>query len=99
MERSFSTGRIPCTIKIFEADISKATNIFKHPSLKENKSFVPASKKLVLNLDNLGVYTDNIEGMVFGPVLPNGHKTLLMVADNNFAAFEQTQFFLFEVIP
>jgi hypothetical protein len=45
---------------------------------------VPATKKLLLNLDDLGIYIDNIEGVTFGPVLPNGHKTLGMVADNNF---------------
>ncbi len=50
-------------------------------------------------MDSLGVYVDNVEGMCFGPTLPNGHKTLVMVADNNFQLFETTQFFLFEIIP
>jgi hypothetical protein len=50
-------------------------------------------------MDDLGVFTDNIEGVTFGPVLPNGHPTLLFVADNNFAAYQRSQFFLFEIIP
>lgn len=99
MERSYSTGRLPCTIKIYEADLYGATNIRNNPSLQQHTKFTPASKRLILNLDSLGVFTDNVEGMTFGPTLPNGHRTLVCVADNNFAAFEKTQFFLFEIIP
>lgn len=99
IERSFSTGRIPCTIKVFEANLKKATNVKNIPSLREMKVYKPASKKLLLNMDDLGIFTDNIEGVTFGPDLPNGHKTLVFVADNNFNAFEKTQFLLFEVIP
>ena len=97
MERSFSTGRMSCAIKIFEADLSKASNIKDNLSLMQNKNFVPATKRLILNMDSLGRYIDNVEGMTFGPTLPNGHKTLLTVVDNNFNIFEKTQFFLFEV--
>lgn len=99
LERSFSTGIMQCTIKVFLTDLSKATNIIHNPSLKENKDFVPAAKKLLLNMDNLGFYIDNIEGVTFGPTLPNGHKTLVFVSDNNFNFLEKTQFLLFEVIP
>ncbi|MDB5210841.1 MAG: hypothetical protein JWQ30_1668 [Sediminibacterium sp.] len=99
LERSFSTGRLPCTIKIFLADIKGATDIKNNTSLKITPAKKPVSKKLLLNMDSLGVYVDNVEGATFGPTLPNGHKTLVLVADNNFVIFEKTQFFLFEVIP
>ncbi|MDE3235082.1 MAG: esterase-like activity of phytase family protein [Bacteroidota bacterium] len=99
MERSFSTGRLACTIKIYLADLHKASNVMNNSSFKKNSSFVSASKKLLLNMDTLGRYIDNVEGMTFGPTLPNGHRTLLMIADNNFSPVEKTQFFLFEVIP
>lgn len=99
MERSFSSGKLACTIKIYETDLSNASDIRNNQSLQLNKAFVPAAKKLVLNMDNLGIYVDNVEGMTFGPTLPNGHKTLICVADNNFAFLEKTQFFLFEIIP
>jgi hypothetical protein len=98
IERSFSTGRAPCTIKVFIADISNATDIKNVPSLKSNTGFVPASKKLLLNMDDLGIYIDNVEGVTFGPLLPNGHKTLIFVADNNFSADEKSQLLLFEVL-
>lgn len=96
IERSFSSGRLPCTIKIFIADLQSATDI-SNIVLKGNNNFIPASKKLLLNMDDLGIYIDNIEGVTFGPALPNGHKTLLFIADNNFNAVQKTQLLLFEV--
>ena len=98
IERSFSAGRLACTIKVFITDLGKATNIKDVASLKENNNFVPATKKLLLNMDDLGNYIDNIEGVTFGPKLPNGHKTLVFVADNNFAMLEKAQLLLFEVM-
>ena len=97
IERSFSTGRLPCTIKLFVADLAGATNI-SNQSLLNPGSFVPATKSLLLNMDDLGIYTDNIEGVTFGPNLPNGHKTLLFIADNNFNPLEKAQVLLFEVL-
>ena len=97
VERSFSTGRLPCTIRVFEADLSPATDITGR-SLKTDKNFTPASKKLLLNMDDLGIYIDNVEGVTFGPRLRNGHKTLLFIADNNFSVVEKTQVLLFEVM-
>jgi len=37
--------------------------------------------------------------VTFGPDLPNGHKSLLFVADNNFSPLEKMQLLLFEIIP
>ena len=98
VERSFSTGRLPCTIKIFITDLTNADNVMKIKSLKESTAKM-VEKKLLLNMDDLGIYIDNIEGVTFGPELPNGHKTLIFVSDNNFLSIEKTQFLLFEVIP
>jgi hypothetical protein len=97
IERSFSTGRLPCTIRVFMADLNAATDI-SIMTLKGNHSFTPAKKSLLVNMDDLGIYTDNIEGVTFGPVLPNGHKTLLFIADNNFTVAEKAQVLLFEVV-
>jgi hypothetical protein len=96
IERSFSTGRLPCTIRVFTADLNDATDV-SMMALKNNNSFTPSKKTRVLNMDDLGIYTDNIEGVTFGPVLPNGHKTLLFMADNNFNMIQKTQFLLFEI--
>lgn len=99
IERSFSTGRLSCTIKIFLADFSKAVNIKDKESLLPSDLAQAATKSLLLNMDDLGIYIDNIECVTFGPKLPNGHNTLIFVADNNFLPTEQSQFFLFEIIP
>ncbi|MGB4844452.1 MAG: esterase-like activity of phytase family protein [Ferruginibacter sp.] len=97
LERSFSTGRLPCTIKLFITELDTATDI-TNISLANNKNFRPVKKTLLLNMDELGIYTDNIEGLTFGPVLPNGHRTLLFISDNNFSPLQKTQLLLFEVL-
>ncbi len=98
IERSFSTGRLPCTIKVFMTDLNNATDITNIPLMNAVTPFTAATKKLLLNMDELGIYIDNIEGVTFGPTLSNGHKSLLFISDNNFNAFEKTQLLLFELI-
>jgi hypothetical protein len=68
--------------------------------------FRPLSKRLILNLDTLPELgssrlpkIDNIEGVSFGPTLPNGHRSLVLVSDNNFNPDQITQFLAFEVVP
>lgn len=99
IERSFSTGISACTIKVYMASLNNATNIIHNKSLKKNTHFTAATKQLLLNMDDLKMYIDNIEGVTFGPTLPNGHNTLLFIADNNFNPLEKTQLLLFEIIP
>lgn len=96
IERSFSTGRRPCTIKIYLAELNGASDVANTPSLLQQK-FSPITKKLLLNMDDLGIYTDNVEGVTLGPKLSNGHQSLIFVADNNFDEKEVTQFLLFEI--
>lgn len=99
MERSFSVGRMNCTIRLYLVDIKGSTDIRDVFSLQATPPAHPVKKKLLLNLDTLGVYVDNLEGVTFGPRLRNGHRTLLFVADNNFLPLQKNQFFLFEVFP
>lgn len=97
VERSYSTGIQPCTIRVFITDLSGSTDISGIISLREQSFKSPISKRLLMNMDDLGIYTDNIEGVTFGPDLPNGHRTLIFVSDNNFDTEQRTQFLLFEV--
>jgi hypothetical protein len=98
MERSFSTGKPACTIRIYLADLTRATDVSSIQSLSNKKSiFRPVQKKLLLNMDSLNRYIDNVEGMTIGPKLSNGNPSLIMVADENFSKQEKMQFFLFEV--
>ncbi|MBV7528586.1 esterase-like activity of phytase family protein [Chitinophaga sp. sic0106] len=99
LERSFSVGVKDCTIKLYTADLTAATDVSGINSLSENKNYTPVKKQLLYNFESLQTYIDNIEGVTFGPILPNGHPSLVFAADNNFSAAEESQFFVFEVIP
>ena len=96
MERSYSTGNLKNTIQIFEVDFTNATEL-DEKSILATKEFKAATKKLLLNMDELGIYIDNVEGVCFGPVLANGKQSLIFIADNNFNELEEQQVFLFEV--
>ena len=96
VERSFSTGRLSCTIRVYLADIRNARDISKLNSLN-GAAYTTLSKKLMFNMDTLNMFIDNIEGVTFGPRLANGSRTLIFIADNNFNPFEKNQLLLFEV--
>lgn len=98
-ERAYSQGRKGTNIKVFIASLKAAQNIQGISSLKQTPAHAVMKKELLLDMDKLGIYVDNIEGATFGPALPNGHKTIVFVSDNNFNPQEQTQFMLFEIIP
>jgi hypothetical protein len=99
IERAFSTGRQSSDIRVYVADASDAKDVSSTYSLQHNppKKFI--AKRLLLNMDNLNLFIDNIEGVTFGPDLPNGHHTLIFLSDDNFSKNQKNQFLLFEVIP
>jgi hypothetical protein len=100
MERSFSVGGVlgggtGNVIVIKEASTQGATDVLDVNELYEDGSpisFTPMSQRVVFAFDDLGIPIDNIEGMTFGPPLPDGRQTLVIVSDNNFAASQFTQF-------
>jgi len=98
MERSFSVG-VPGTgnkIYIHFLAFPGADDVNGADSIAgQDVSMV--SKSLVLNLDDLGIPLDNIEGMVVGPTLPDGRRSLILVSDNNYAASQFTQFLMFAI--
>jgi hypothetical protein len=83
MERSFSVGAPDTgnTIKLYTVELRGHT----------------ARKTLLLDLDDLGIPLDNVEGLTFGPRLHHGRRSLVLVSDNNFAPAQFTQFLLFAV--
>jgi hypothetical protein len=100
MERSFSVGA-PGTgnsIKLYRVALPGATDVNGLASLAGSLGSIrPAEKTLLLDLDTLGIPLDNVEGMAFGPDLPDGRRALILVSDNNFAPAQFTQFLLFAV--
>ncbi|MFT3901882.1 MAG: esterase-like activity of phytase family protein [Niabella sp.] len=99
IERSFSTGYEGCVVKLYLADMRGATNVSNLYGLHQLKNYKPITKKLLLNFNDLNRFVDNVEGITVGPLLPNGHQSMIFVVDNNFSATEKTQLFLFEIIP
>ena len=102
MERSFSVG-VPGTgneIKLYEAALPGADDVNGVSTLAGSLGKIqPVQKTLLFDLGSLGIPLDNVEGMAFGPDLPDGRRSLIMVSDNNFAASQFTQFLLFAVSP
>jgi len=78
MERSFSVGAPGTgnTIRLYTVELRGSH----------------ARKRLLLDLDDVGIPLDNIEGLTFGP-----RRSLVLVSDNNFAATQFTQFLLFSL--
>jgi hypothetical protein len=95
LERSLSL--LGFKIKIFQAVTGGATDVTKVASLAGTKNITPINKKLELDLDDLKIRLDNIEGMAIGPTLPTGGKMVLMVSDNNFRRLQVNQVLLFRL--
>ena len=86
-------------VKVYKYRTDSATNIKNMSSLKY-RNIQPLKKELVTSLNNSQLkHIDNVEGISFGKKLPNGHNTLVLVAENNFNKSQQTQVFALEVIP
>jgi hypothetical protein len=86
-------------VRIHEIDTAAATDVSAMQTLA-GAQYQPVTKRLVLDVNAIGLPTvDNLEGMAFGPVLPNGHASLVLISDDNFSKTQVTQVLVFEVIP
>ncbi|MBL1211148.1 esterase-like activity of phytase family protein [Geminocystis sp. GBBB08] len=86
--------------KIFQLVIANATDISSEKTLTQDISnIIPIRKKLVLDLQKLGIQLDNLEGITFGPRLADGSQSLIMISDNNFnkEGKQKNQFLLFKL--
>lgn len=94
LERSFSVGR-GNTVVLYEISTRNATDVSARDKLFQDGAavdFVPVSKRFLLDFADLGLIPDNLEGLAFGPTMPDGRTPLLVVSDNNFAPAQTTQF-------
>ena len=106
LERSFSVGVVGNQVRLYEIDISRATNVLATPTSLPAANPVAVTKRLVLDFETLKARLGgiaNLEGITFGPKLANGRNSLVVVADDNFPAADSVtdfnQFLVFEVIP
>lgn len=96
LERSY--GLLGGSAKIYQIATSAATDTSGIATLKEDVSRIEAiKKKLLLDLSELGIYLDNLEGITLGPRLPDGSQSVLLVSDNNFNDIQLNQFLLFQL--
>jgi hypothetical protein len=77
-------------IEIYRVSLDGATDVSGFDAL-EGKSYVAVRKTPFFDFAGIGFVPDNIEGMTFGPTLPDGSRTLVLVSDNNFLRLQQTQ--------
>lgn len=96
LERAY--GFFGFSAKIFQVTATDATDISTTTSLSGDLSNIkPLRKKLLLDLGELNLYLDNLEGMTLGPRLPDGSQSLILISDNNFSEDQVTQFLLFRL--
>jgi hypothetical protein len=98
LERTF--GLTGFNGKIFQFTMAGASDTSAIAALQPKPPTPPAPvrKTLVLDLADLGITIDNVEGMALGPVLADGSKSLLIVTDDNFSKDQVTQFLLFRLV-
>jgi len=93
LEREFVAGR-GFVIQLFRVSLAGATDVSGMESLAgplAGRNWTPARKTLVYDFARSGLVPDNLEGMTFGPTLPDGSRTLVLVSDNNFEPLQKTQ--------
>jgi 3-phytase len=96
-------GRSVNHIRIFRMTLRGASDVSSLDSLR-GTDVRTASKTLLLDLSTVRGLSpelsnlDNFEGMTFGPTLPDGSRTLLLVSDDNFNARQRTSFLWFRVV-
>lgn len=100
VERAFADG-VGNNIRLYKTQVNADTTDVQALSHLKDASYTPMKKQLLLELPlhYQNIKLDNIEGITWGPTLANSHRSLILVADNNFSDQQTTQFIAFEVIP
>lgn len=98
LERAFAWGH-GNTIRLVSTGIlNSATDVTGEQSLVDLElSMMPRDVVLEMGPEFEGVTLDNMEAMSWGPDLPNGNRSLVLVSDNNFNDSQRTLFMAFEV--
>ncbi|MEB3355824.1 MAG: esterase-like activity of phytase family protein [Synechococcales bacterium] len=96
MERSYGLAGVG--VKLFQIAMGDATDTSQIEQFGEDTSGIqPIRKRLVLDLGDLGISLDNLEGMALGPLLPDRTPSLILVSDDNFSENQVTQVLLFRL--
>lgn len=74
--------------RLYEFDLKGATDIRTRSAA--SAGIIPAKKQLVFDFANLRTKIPNLEAMTWGPVLPNGQRSLILMSDNNYSPSSPT---------
>jgi 2',3'-cyclic-nucleotide 2'-phosphodiesterase (5'-nucleotidase family) len=81
VERSFASG-VGFSIRLYWTSTIGATDVNGKDALSGTER--PMPKKLLYDFTTSGTDADNVEGITWGPRLPDGSRSLVLVADDNF---------------
>ncbi|MFM1843910.1 MAG: hypothetical protein RLZZ490_2653 [Cyanobacteriota bacterium] len=96
LERTF--GLTGFGAKLFQVVNGNATDTSNVESFQPGtQNLTPMRKQLLLDLAELGIELDNLEGLTLGPKLVDGSQSLLLLSDDNFNPDQQTQLLLFRL--
>lgn len=95
MERAFASG-VGNSIRLYSIDLTGATDVLGQADL-DLTTYTPVTKTLIADLAQFGINPDNVEALTFGETLDNGHRSLILVADNNFSSGQIQQFLAFDI--
>jgi hypothetical protein len=97
LERAYIVG-FGMSLRLYAIDTREASDTLGAQRLAAGQ-YRATPKKLVADFAQLGLSRlDNTEGMCWGPRLPNGRRSLVVVSDDNFSARQVTQFAAFEYL-
>ncbi|WP_430333243.1 esterase-like activity of phytase family protein [Rhodococcus sp. ACT016] len=94
LERTMIPGR-GFTGKIYWTTTAGADDVAGVPALTGSER--PMRKELLFDFGSVTEDSDCIEGITWGPRLPDGSRSLVVVADNNFGLAGRTTFHLLSV--
>ena len=105
IERDGKVGSEAAFKKVIKVDVTGATDVSGIESLPEKGDLpagvVPVAKSSFINLLSSGyglagaTFPEKVEGLAFGPDLPDGRHTLLVTTDNDFGADKPSQIWVF----
>lgn len=104
LERNYDNKKKKNTVRLYLVHLSPELAIATADQNKKIKNFPALEKKLLLDFDDLIPHfapgfnnLDNYEAIGFGPVLPNGNRSIIVASDNNFNDWQRTSILIFEI--
>lgn len=96
LERAFVAG-VGYFQRIYVADWANASDVARRHSLIGGTPYRLMRKRLLLDLGQALVPSDNFEGMGLGPALADGRRLMLISSDDNYRSDQRTTILAFAI--